>query len=168
MTADAPRSEKVQQNHIFWPKWVLRRHAPGSHPGSQNPSGPDPCRGSIRPATWAHAAPQGLPPDLRARPAIVAAPDKGQSVPSVPEINLNEPDMQKHTVEVRIGVDEDDRWWVVVIVDANDNEAVWRGPYEDQEVAQKEGLALTAEIDDLDDEGLRRFIAQRGLPPTRH
>ena len=76
--------------------------------------------------------------------------------------------MQKHTVEVRIGRDEEDRWWVVVIVDANDNEAVWRGPYEDQEVAQKEGLALTAEIDDLDDEGLRRFIAQRGLPSTRH
>ena len=76
--------------------------------------------------------------------------------------------MQKHTVEVRIGRDEDDRWWVVVIVDANDTEAVWRGPYEDQEVAQNEGLALTAEIDDLDDEGLRRFIAQRGLPSTRH
>ena len=56
----------------------------------------------------------------------------------------------------------------MVIVDANDNEAVWRGPYEDQEFAQKEGLALTAEIDDLDDEGLRRFIAQRGLPPTWH
>ena len=42
--------------------------------------------------------------------------------------NLNEPDMQKHTVEIRIGRDEDDRWWVVVIVDANDNDAVWRGP----------------------------------------
>ena len=46
--------------------------------------------------------------------------------------------MQKHTVEVRIGRDGDDRWWVVVIVDANDNEAVWRGPYEDQEAAEKE------------------------------
>ena len=68
--------------------------------------------------------------------AIVAAPDKGQSVPSAPAINLNEPDMQKHTVEVRIGRDEDGRWWV--IVDANDNEAVWRGPYEDQEAAEKE------------------------------
>jgi hypothetical protein len=33
-------------------------------------------------------------------------------------IDLNEPDMGKHTVEVRIGRDEDDRWWVVVIVDA--------------------------------------------------
>ena len=76
--------------------------------------------------------------------------------------------MQKHTVEIRIGRDEDDRWWVVVIVDANDNEAVWRGPYEDQEAAEKEGLVLGAEIDDLDDEGLRGFIAQRGLPPTRH
>ena len=76
--------------------------------------------------------------------------------------------MQKHTVEVRIGCDEDDCWLVVVIVDANDNEAVWRGPYEDQEAAQKEGLALAAEIDDLDDEGLRGFVAQRGLPPTRH
>jgi len=76
--------------------------------------------------------------------------------------------MQKHTVEVRIGCDEDDRWWVVVIVDANDNEAAWRGPYEDQEAAEKEGLALAAEIDDLDDEGLKGFIAQRGLPLTRH
>jgi hypothetical protein len=64
-------------------------------------------------------------------------------------------------------VNEDDRWWAVVIVDANDNESVWRGPYEDQKVAQKEGLALAAEIDDLDDEGLRGFIAERG-PPTRH
>ena len=50
----------------------------------------------------------------------------------------------------------------------NDNEAVWRGPYEDREAAEKEGLVLGAEIDDLDDEGLRRFIAQKGLPPTRH
>ena len=76
--------------------------------------------------------------------------------------------MQKHTVEVRIGRDEDGRWWVVVIVDANDNEAVWRGPYEDQEAAEKEGLALAAEIDNLDDEEIRQFIAERGLPPTRH
>ena len=76
--------------------------------------------------------------------------------------------MKKHTVEVRIGRDEDDRWWVVVIVDANDNEAVWRGPYEDQEAAEKEGLALAAEIDNLDDEEIRQFIAERGLPPTRH
>ena len=57
---------------------------------------------------------------------------------------------------------------VVVFVDANDNEAVWRGPYEDHEAAEKEGLALAAEIDDVDDEGLRRFIAERGLRPTRH
>ena len=76
--------------------------------------------------------------------------------------------MQKHTVEIRIGRDEDDRWWVVVIVDANDNEAVWRGPYDDHEAAEIEGLVLGAEIDDLDDEGLRGFIAQKGLPPTRH
>ena len=68
-------------------------------------------------------------------------------------------------VEPRIGRDEDDRWWVVVIVDANDNEAVWRGT---KIRAEKEGLALGAEIDDLDDEGLTGFIAQRGLPPTRH
>ena len=83
--------------------------------------------------------------------AIMAAPDKG-----------------KHTVELRIGRDEDDRWWVVVIVDANDDEAVWRGPYEDEEAAKKAGFALGAEIDDLDDEGLRRFFAQKGLPPTQH
>jgi hypothetical protein len=43
------------------------------------------------------------------------------------------------------------------------NEAVWRGPCEDQVAAQKEGLALAAEIDDLDDDGLRRFIAEKGL-----
>ena len=55
----------------------------------------------------------------------------------------------------------------MVIVDANDNDAVWRGPYEDQQAAEKEGLALAAEIDDLEDEGLSRFIAERGLPPTR-
>jgi hypothetical protein len=76
--------------------------------------------------------------------------------------------MQKHTVEVRIGRDEEDRWWVVVIVDAKDNEAVWRGPYEDQKTAEKEGLALGAEIDGLDDEGLARFIAERSGQPTRH
>ena len=76
--------------------------------------------------------------------------------------------MKKHTVEVRIGRDEDDRWWVVIILDANDNEAVWRGPYEDQEAAENEGLALVAEIDNLDDEEISRLIAERGLPPTRH
>ena len=76
--------------------------------------------------------------------------------------------MEKHTVEVRIGRDEDDRWWVVIILDANDNEAVWRGPYEDQEAAEKKGLALVAEIDNLDDEEIRRLIAERGSPPTRH
>jgi hypothetical protein len=76
--------------------------------------------------------------------------------------------MKKHTVEVRIGRDEDDRWWVVIILDANDKEAVWRGPYEDQGAAEKEGLALVTEIDNLDDEEIRRFIAERGLPPTRH
>jgi hypothetical protein len=56
-------------------------------------------------------------------------------------------------------VNEDDRWWVVVIVDTNDNEAVWRGPYEDQRAAEKGGLALAAEIDDLESEGVRHFIA---------
>ena len=76
--------------------------------------------------------------------------------------------MKKHTVEVRIGRDEDDRWWVVIILDANDNEAVWRGPYEDQEAAENEGLALVAEIDNLADEEISRLIAERGLPPTRH
>jgi hypothetical protein len=51
--------------------------------------------------------------------------------------HLTEPDLQKHTVEVRIGRDEDDRWWVVVIVDTNDNEAVWGGPYEDERPPRK-------------------------------
>jgi hypothetical protein len=95
-----------------------------------------------------------------------AAPHNGQSGPSAPVVNRNEPEKQKRTVEVRIGRDEDDYWWVVVIVDANDNEATWRGPYEDHEAAEKEGLALAAEIDNLDDEGFSRFIVER--PPTRH
>jgi hypothetical protein len=47
--------------------------------------------------------------------------------------------MKKHTVEVRIGRDEDDRWWVVVIVDANDNEAVWRGPHTISKPPRKRG-----------------------------
>jgi len=75
-----------------------------------------------------------LPPDVRGGPA------------GWPELNLNEPDMQKHTVEVRIGRDDDDRWWVMVIVDANDDAAVWCGPYEDQEAAEKEGLALATKL----------------------
>ena len=83
-------------------------------------------------------------------------------------INMNEPDMQKRTIEVRIGRDDDNGWWVLVIVDANDDDALWCGPYENQEAAKEEGLALDAEIDGLDDEDLGRFIAERGLPPTRH
>jgi hypothetical protein len=81
---------------------------------------------------------------------------------------MNEPDMQKHTIEVRVGRDEDGRWWVMVIVDANDSEPLWCGPYEDRKAAEKEGLALGAEIDGLDDEGLGRFIAERRGRPTRH
>jgi hypothetical protein len=57
--------------------------------------------------------------------------------------------------------------WVVVIMDANDKETAWRGPYEDQEAARKERRALAAEIDDLDDDGLRRFIAERGTRLSR-
>jgi hypothetical protein len=43
--------------------------------------------------------------------------------------------MQKHTIEVRVGRDEDDRWWVMLIVDANDEEPLWCGPYENQDAA---------------------------------
>ena len=48
----------------------------------------------------------------------------------------------------------------------DDDEALWRGPYERQAVAEKAGFDLAAELDHLDDEAIRR-IAERGFP-TRH
>jgi hypothetical protein len=81
---------------------------------------------------------------------------------------MNEPDMQKRTIEVCISRDDDNRWWVSVIVDANDEEALWCGPYENQEAAKEEGLALGAEIDGLGDEDLGRFFAERRGRPIRH
>jgi hypothetical protein len=120
--------------------------------------------------------PEALPSDLHALPigctessttAIVAAPDRN-TVLSAPAINLNEPGMQKHTVEVRIGRDEDDCWWVVVIVDANGQRSRAARTIRKSGSREKEGLTLAAEIDDLEDEDLRHFIAERGLPPTRH
>ena len=71
---------------------------------------------------------------------------------------------RKINVEIRIGRDEEGDWWTVLVVD--DDEALWRGPYEHRATAEKAGFKLAAEIDHLDDETIRR-IAERGLP-TRH
>jgi hypothetical protein len=46
------------------------------------------------------------------------------------------------------------------------DEAIWRGPYEHRAAAEKAGFKLAADIDHLDDEGIKR-IAERGFP-TRH
>jgi hypothetical protein len=73
--------------------------------------------------------------------------------------------MQEHNVEVRIGHDDDGRWWTIVFVD--DDEALRRGPFADQADAEGAGLELAGEIRNLDDEGMRLFIAEKGLP-TRH
>jgi hypothetical protein len=48
----------------------------------------------------------------------------------------------------------------------DDDEALWRGPYERRATAEKAGFDLAAELDHLDDEAIRR-IAERGFP-TRH
>jgi hypothetical protein len=48
----------------------------------------------------------------------------------------------------------------------DDDEALWRGPYEHRATAETAGFKLAAEIDHLDDDTIRR-IAERGLP-TRH
>ena len=69
---------------------------------------------------------------------------------------------RKIKVEIRIGRDEDGDWWTVLMVD--DDEAVWRGPYERRATAEKAGFDLAAELDHLDDEAIRR-IAERGLNP---
>ena len=71
---------------------------------------------------------------------------------------------RKVKVEIRIGRDEDGDWWTVLMVD--DDEALWRRPYEHRATAETAGFKLAAEIDHLDDETIRR-IAERGLP-TRH
>ena len=55
--------------------------------------------------------------------------------------------------------------WDTVVVD--DDEALRRGPFEGQADAEKAARKLVAEIRNLDDEGMRLFIADRGLP-TRH
>ena len=73
--------------------------------------------------------------------------------------------MQEHNVEVRVGHDDDGSWWTIVVVD--DDEALRRGPFEGQADAEKAARKLVAEIRNLDDEGMRLFIADRGLP-TRH
>ena len=71
---------------------------------------------------------------------------------------------RKLKVEIRIGRDDDGDWWTVLMVD--DDEALWRGPYERRAAAEKAGFDLAAELDHLDDEAIRR-IAEKGFP-TRH
>jgi hypothetical protein len=47
---------------------------------------------------------------------------------------------RKIKVEIRIGRDEDGDWWTVLMVD--DDEALWRGPYERRAIAEKAGFDL--------------------------
>jgi hypothetical protein len=67
----------------------------------------------------------------------------------------------KFNVEIRIGRDEDGVWWTVLMVD--DDEALWRGPYQDRPAAEKAGFELAAKIQHLDDDAIRR-IAEKGMP----
>jgi hypothetical protein len=73
--------------------------------------------------------------------------------------------VQEHNVEVRIGHDDEGHWWTIVIVD--NDEALRRGPFEDQARAEKAAIELAGNIRNLDDDGMRLFIAERGFP-TRH
>ncbi|HEY7298217.1 MAG TPA: hypothetical protein VH684_09815 [Xanthobacteraceae bacterium] len=72
---------------------------------------------------------------------------------------------RKVRLEVHIRRDDEGRWWVVASVD--NEEALLRGPYEDQTTAEKEAAKLVAEFENVEDEeDLRRFI-ESDLP-TRH
>jgi hypothetical protein len=71
---------------------------------------------------------------------------------------------RKLKVGIRIGRDEDGDWWTVLMV--NDDEALWRGPYERRAAAEKAGFDLAAVLDHLDDEAIW-CITERGCP-TRH
>ena len=64
---------------------------------------------------------------------------------------------RKVKLEVHIGRDHESRWWVIASV--NDEEALQRGPYEDQATAEKEAVKLVAEFENVEDEeDLRRII----------
>jgi hypothetical protein len=72
---------------------------------------------------------------------------------------------RKVKLEVHIGRDDDGRWWVIASVD--NEEALQRGPYEDQTAAEKEAVKLVTEFESVEDEeGLRRIIESE--LPTRH
>ena len=75
--------------------------------------------------------------------------------------------MRERKVKLEVGIRRDDngRWWVVASV--NNEEALQRGPYEDQASAEKEAAQLVAEFENVEDEeDLRRFIESQ--LPTRH
>jgi hypothetical protein len=64
---------------------------------------------------------------------------------------------RKVKLEVQVGRDDEGHWWVIASVD--DEEALRRGPYEDQAAAEKEAVKLVAEFENVeDDEDLRRII----------
>ena len=70
---------------------------------------------------------------------------------------------RKVKVEIRIGRDEDGDWWTVLMVD--DDEALWRGPYERRATAENAGFDLAAELDHLDEKrsgALLRGVSQLG------
>jgi hypothetical protein len=72
---------------------------------------------------------------------------------------------RKVKLEVHIGPDDEGRWWVIASV--NNEEALRRGPYEDQSAAKKEAVKLVAEFEDVEDEEDLRRIIENDLP-TRH
>jgi hypothetical protein len=72
---------------------------------------------------------------------------------------------RKVELEVHVGPDDEDRWWVIASV--NNEEALQRGPYDDQAAAEKEAVKLVAELEDIEDEeDLRRIIESDS--PTLH
>ena len=72
---------------------------------------------------------------------------------------------RKVKLEVHIGRDHESRWWVIASV--NDEEALQRGPYEDQATAEKVAVKLVAEFENVEDEEDLRRIIGNDLP-TRH
>ena len=72
---------------------------------------------------------------------------------------------RKVKLEVHIARDDKGRWWVMASVD--NEEALQRGPYEDQAAAEKAAVKLVAEFENVEDEeDLRRIIESDS--PTRH
>ena len=68
---------------------------------------------------------------------------------------------RKLKVEIRIGRDEDDDWWTVLMVD--EDEVLCRGPYERRAAAEKAGFDLAAELVHLKRSGASpRGVCQLG------